>query len=60
MPATPPLPAYRADPRPDIRQMAESRRDLVARGEGGLEPETFTASGWEDGFGETGSRLKNQ
>ncbi len=40
--------------------MAESRRDLVARGEGGLEPETFTASGWEDGFGETGSRLKNQ
>jgi hypothetical protein len=58
--ASPPLPADRADPRPDIQQVVEARSDAVARGEGGPEPETFTAPGLEDGVGGTGGRVKNQ
>ncbi|MBX9882798.1 MAG: hypothetical protein K2X73_12580 [Sphingomonas sp.] len=58
--ASPPLPADRADPRPDIQQVVESRSDAVARGEGGPEPETFTAPGLADGVGGTGGRVTNQ
>lgn len=48
------------DPRPDIQQAVEARADAVARGEGGEEPETFTASGLHDGVGGTGGEVRNQ
>lgn len=50
----------RRDPRSDLQQVVEARSDAVARGEGGCEPETFTAPGLEDGVGGTGGVVKNQ
>jgi hypothetical protein len=47
------------DPRPDIEQAVDARSDAVARGEGGAEPDTFTAPGVEDGVGGTGGEVKN-
>lgn len=49
-----------ADPRSDLQQIVEARKDAVARGEGGDEPEVFTAPGLPDGAGGTGGATKNQ
>ena len=38
----------------------EARADAVARGEGGDEPETFTAAGDYSGNAGTGGEVKNQ
>lgn len=48
------------DPRSDIEQAVQARSDAVARGEGGNEPETFTATGDHDGVGGTGGEVRNQ
>lgn len=48
------------DPRSDIEQAVEARKDAVERGEGGREPDAFTAQGMEDGVGGTGGVVKNQ
>ena len=48
------------DPRSDLEQMVAARSDAVDRGEGGPEPETFTASGRADGVGGTGGDVRNQ
>ncbi|MEN2785165.1 hypothetical protein ACFOKI_13925 [Sphingomonas qilianensis] len=48
------------DPRSDLQQMVEARKDAVERGEGGEEPETFTSAGEHDGVGGTGGVVKNQ
>ena len=48
------------DERSDIEQLVEARADAVERGEGGEEPETFTAPGLADGVGGTGGVTKNQ
>lgn len=50
----------KTDPRSDLEQVVEARSDAVARGEGGEEPETFTAPGLPDGVGGTGGVVKNQ
>lgn len=47
------------DGRSDIEQAVMARSDAVARGEGGAEPDTFTAPGVEDGVGGTGGEVKN-
>ena len=56
----PASPSDRRDPRPDIQQIVEARSDALTRGEGGPEPETFTAPGLPDGVGGTGGEVKNQ
>lgn len=48
------------DPRSDIEQAVEARADAVDRGEGGPEPETFTASGDHSGNRGTGGEVRNQ
>jgi len=48
------------DERSDIEQVVEARSDAVERGEGGEEPETFTAPGLPDGVGGTGGVTKTQ
>lgn len=48
------------DARSDIEQAVEARADAVARGEGGEEPETFTAPGDYSGNAGTGGEVKNQ
>lgn len=48
------------DPRSDIEQAVEARSDAVERGEGGTEPDSFTATGVPDGVGGTGGIVKNQ
>ncbi len=48
------------DERSDIEQMVEARKDAVERGEGGSEPDSFTAPGLPDGVGGTGGVTKNQ
>ncbi len=48
------------DARSDIEQAVASRSDAVERGEGGDEPETFTATGDHDGNSGTGGEVKNQ
>jgi len=48
------------DERSDIEQVVEARKDAVERGEGGREPDSFTASGLPDGVGGTGGVTKNQ
>ena len=53
-------PETRDDPRSDIEQAVEARSDAVARGEGGPEPETFTAPGDHSGNAGTGGEVKNQ
>jgi hypothetical protein len=54
------LPAADTDQRSDIEQAVEARKDAVERGEGGREPDSFTAPGLEDGVGGTGGVVKNQ
>ena len=58
-PDSPPA-AQDDDARSDIEQAVEARSDAVARGEGGPEPETFTASGDYSGNAGTGGEVKNQ
>lgn len=53
-------PEHDEDERSDIEQVVEARSDAVARGEGGEEPDTFTAPGLPDGVGGTGGVTKNQ
>lgn len=53
-------PEHDHDERSDIEQVVEARADAVARGEGGDEPDTFTAPGLADGVGGTGGVTKNQ
>ena len=48
------------DDRSDIQQEVEARKDAVERGEGGKEPDAFTAPGDFDGVGGTGGVVKNQ
>lgn len=48
------------DPRSDLEQIVEARKDAVERGEGGDEPSIFTAPGEHDGVGGTGGVVKNQ
>ena len=48
------------DPRSDLEQIVEARKDAVERGEGGDEPVTFTDTGLPDGVGGTGGVVKNQ
>ncbi len=48
------------DARSDLEQAVASRSDAVERGEGGDEPETFTATGDFDGNSGTGGEVKNQ
>lgn len=48
------------DDRSDLEQIVEARSDALKRGEGGEEPETFTAPGLPDGVGGTGGVTKNQ
>ena len=54
----PTAPNRKDDARSDIEQAVEARSDAVARGEGGPEPETFTAPGLEDGVGGTGGEVR--
>ncbi|HEU4960867.1 MAG TPA: hypothetical protein VFT56_10705 [Sphingomonas sp.] len=53
-------PDDRKDSRSDIEQVVDARSDAVERGEGGEEPETFTAPGLPDGPGGTGGVTKRQ
>jgi len=48
------------DPRSDLEQVVEARKDAVERGEGGREPDSFTSAGVPDGVGGTGGVTKNQ
>lgn len=48
------------DERSDIEQVVEARKDAVERGEGGVEPDSFTSTGVPDGVGGTGGVTKNQ
>ncbi|MEG3124748.1 hypothetical protein [Sphingomonas sp. GB1N7] len=50
----------RDDERSDLQQEVEARKDAVERGEGGREPDAFTAPGLPDGVGGTGGETKNQ
>jgi hypothetical protein len=59
-PQTDPLSDLNNDPRSDLEQAVDARKDSVERGEGGREPDTFTAPGMEDGVGGTGGIVKNQ
>lgn len=54
------LPENDNERRSDIEQIVEARKDAVERGEGGREPDTFTAPGLPDGVGGTGGVTKNQ
>ncbi|MGN6374800.1 MAG: hypothetical protein ACTHMG_04515 [Sphingomonas sp.] len=53
-------PEHDNDERSDIEQVVEARSDAVERGEGGEEPDTFTAPGLADGPAGTGGVVKNQ
>lgn len=59
-PALGPLDPDSADTRSDIQQAVEARKDAVERGDGGTEPDSFTATGVPDGVGGTGGVVKNQ
>ena len=50
----------RDDERSDIEQAVQARADAVARGDGGVEPATFTDTGLHDGNSGTGGEVKNQ
>jgi hypothetical protein len=56
----PDSPPEHDDERSDIEQAVEARSDAVERGEGGEEPDTFTAPGLYDGHGGTGGVTKTQ
>jgi len=53
-------PKAEKDDRSDLQKMVEARKDAVEDGEGGDEPENFTATGMPDGVGGTGGVTKNQ
>ncbi len=48
------------DGRSAIEQAVDARADAVANGDGGDEPETFTAAGDYSGNAGTGGEVKNQ
>ena len=48
------------DPRSDLQQEVEARKDAVERGEGGREPDSLTAPGLFSGNAGTGGETKNQ
>lgn len=48
------------DPRSDIAQAVDARRDALARGEGGVEPAPMVDPGRFDGNSGTGGEVKNQ
>jgi hypothetical protein len=50
----------RDDPRSDLQQAVEARKDAVERGEGGPEPESLTAPGLFSGNAGTGGETKDQ
>lgn len=52
--------ARKGDPRSDLQQNVEARRDAIERGEGGPEPESITAPGLFSGNAGTGGETKNQ
>jgi hypothetical protein len=52
--------ARKGDPRSDLQQEVEARKDAVERGEGGPEPESMTAPGLFSGNAGTGGETKNQ
>jgi len=52
--------ARKGDPRSDLQQEVEARKDAVERGEGGPEPESMTAPGMFSGNAGTGGEAKNQ
>ncbi|MFA6122752.1 hypothetical protein [Sphingomonas sp.] len=53
-------PRDNTDPRSDLQQKVEARKDAVECGEGGKEPDAFTSAGMPDGVGGTGGVVKNQ
>lgn len=55
-----PTAAQDDDARSDIEQAVDARADALERGEGGPEPETFTATGEHDGNKGTGGVTRNQ
>jgi hypothetical protein len=50
----------KGDPRSDLQQEVEARKDAVERGEGGPEPDSMTAPGLFSGNAGTGGETKNQ
>jgi len=52
--------ARKGDPRSDLQQEVEARKDAVERGEGGPEPDSMTAPGLFSGNAGTGGETKNQ
>lgn len=50
----------KGDPRSDLQQDVEARKDAVERGEGGPEPDSMTAPGLFSGNAGTGGETKNQ
>jgi len=52
--------ARKGDPRSDLQQEVEARKDAVERGEGGPEPDSMTAPGLFSGNSGTGGETKNQ
>ena len=52
--------AREGDPRSDLQQEVEARKDAIERGEGGTEPDSMTAPGLFSGNAGTGGDTKNQ
>lgn len=52
--------ARKGDPRSDLQQEVEARKDAVERGEGGPEPDGMSAPGLFSGNAGTGGETKNQ
>lgn len=50
----------KGDPRSDLQQEVEARKDAVKRGEGGPEPDSMAAPGLFSGNAGTGGETKNQ
>jgi len=50
----------KGDPRSDLQQEVEARKDAVEGGDGGPEPESLTAPGLFSGNAGTGGETKNQ
>ena len=50
----------KGNPRSDLQQEVEARKDAVERGEGGPEPDSMTAPGLFSGNAGTGGETKNQ
>lgn len=52
--------ARKGDPRSDLQQEVEARKDAIERGDGGPEPDSMTAPGLFSGNAGTGGETKNQ